>query len=99
MTVRQLPLAVAALLLAGGAVGAASLDGAALFEAHCSACHSAGGVGTPGLAPPLDRPEFWQALGGKPKAAFHYTVTIAVDTHDPEDVGRVALVSGGEPQP
>ena len=63
MTARQLPLAVAALLLAGSAAGAASLDGAALFETHCSACHSAGGVGTPGLAPPLDRPEFWQALG------------------------------------
>ena len=63
MTARQLPLAIAALLVAGSAAGAASLDGAALFETHCSACHSAGGVGTPGLAPPLDRPDFWQALG------------------------------------
>lgn len=60
---RQLPLAVLALFLAGGAAGAASLDGSALFEDHCSACHASGGVGTPGLAPPLDRPDFWQALG------------------------------------
>lgn len=28
--------------------------------------------------------EFWQALGGKPKAALHYTVTIAVDPFAPE---------------
>ncbi|TPE53272.1 c-type cytochrome [Amaricoccus solimangrovi] len=63
MTAVRLPLAALALVLAGGAAGAADLDGAALFEQHCSACHASGGVGTPGLAPPLDRPEFWQALG------------------------------------
>ncbi len=63
MNHRQLPAAVAALALCGGVAGAASLDGAALFEDHCSACHNAGGIGTPGLAPPLDRPDFWQALG------------------------------------
>ena len=27
--------------------------------------------------------EFWQALGGKPKAALHFTVTIGVDAHEP----------------
>lgn len=27
--------------------------------------------------------EFWQALGGKPKAALNYTVTLAVDVHEP----------------
>lgn len=27
--------------------------------------------------------EFWQALGGKPKAALHYTVTIAVEPFAP----------------
>jgi hypothetical protein len=31
--------------------------------------------------------EFWQALGGKPKTAFHYTVTIGVDVHPPLDAG------------
>ena len=36
--------------------------------------------------------EFWQALGGKPKAAFYYTVTIAMPTQIIENekpVGRV----------
>jgi hypothetical protein len=31
--------------------------------------------------------EFWQALGGKPKAALNYTVTIGVDVHAPLDLG------------
>lgn len=38
-------------------------DGAALFSEVCAACHNEGGIGSPGLAPPLDRPDFWQALG------------------------------------
>jgi len=33
--------------------------------------------------------EFWQALGGKPKAALNYTVTLAVDVSEPE---RLPLV-------
>ncbi len=33
--------------------------------------------------------EFWQALGGKPKAAFHYTVTISVDVQEPVEIGLV----------
>lgn len=41
----------------------AGAGGAELFETHCAVCHNSGGTGTPGLAPPLDRPEFWQALG------------------------------------
>jgi len=28
--------------------------------------------------------EFWQALGGKPKAALNYTVTLSVDVREPE---------------
>ncbi|SET78460.1 Cytochrome c [Paracoccus homiensis] len=52
---------VVAGLMSGPAL--ADQDGAALFEAHCAACHSSGGVGTPGFAPALDRPEFWQDLG------------------------------------
>ena len=31
--------------------------------------------------------EFWQALGGKPKAALNYTVTIGVDAHKPAEAG------------
>ena len=57
------PAAIATLLVCSAAAAAADLDGAALFETYCAACHNAGGVGTPGLAPPLDRPDFWQALG------------------------------------
>jgi len=41
------------------------------------------------------RGDFWQALGGKPKAAFHYTLTIAMDVNEPEDVGSLSMVSGG----
>ena len=63
MTRGQVPAIAGVLALCAGAAGAASQDGAALFEAHCSACHNSGGIGTPGLAPPLDRPDFWQALG------------------------------------
>lgn len=29
--------------------------------------------------------EFWQALGGKPKAALHYTVTVSVDASKPSE--------------
>ena len=29
--------------------------------------------------------EFWQALGGKPKAALNYTVTLSVDLNESED--------------
>jgi hypothetical protein len=33
--------------------------------------------------------EFWQALGGKPKAALNYTVTFAVEVHEPVDASLV----------
>lgn len=33
--------------------------------------------------------EFWQALGGKPKAALNYSVTVAVDVAVPEEVPLV----------
>ncbi len=31
--------------------------------------------------------EFWQAMGGRPKATLHYGITLSVDVFDPEDVG------------
>jgi hypothetical protein len=50
--------------------------------------------------------EFWQALGGKPKAALNFTVTISVDVHEPIEVplvtekvikvGRVAVRQQGD---
>jgi hypothetical protein len=33
--------------------------------------------------------EFWQALGGKPKAALNYQVTLSIDTAAPEIVPLV----------
>ena len=46
--------------------------------------------------------EFWQALGGKPKAALNYTVTIGVDVHKAVEIGppvidkRLKFKSGAE---
>ncbi len=31
--------------------------------------------------------EFWQAMGGKPKATLHYSLTLNVDVFEPADVG------------
>ena len=31
--------------------------------------------------------EFWQAMGGKPKATLHYSLTLSVDVFEPIDVG------------
>jgi hypothetical protein len=31
--------------------------------------------------------EFWQAMGGKPKATLHYAVTVSVDVFEPAQVG------------
>jgi hypothetical protein len=31
--------------------------------------------------------EFWQAMGGKPKATLHYAVTVSVDIFEPAEVG------------
>ncbi len=39
--------------------------------------------------------EFWQALGGKPKAALNYTVTANVDVHKPKDVDLATEVRIG----
>lgn len=40
-------------------------SGAELFAATCAACHGEAGVGTLGLAPPLQHKELWQRLGEK----------------------------------
>jgi hypothetical protein len=44
--------------------------------------------------------EFWQAMGGKPKATLHYAITLSVDVFEPEEVGpgvkeRVVRISQG----
>jgi hypothetical protein len=37
--------------------------------------------------------EFWQALGGKPKAALNYTITISVPVHSAEEVVPLVMDS------
>ena len=54
--------------LAAAAPGLSLADGAALFSETCAACHGEGGVGTPGLAPPLNLTDFWAGLGDKAPA-------------------------------
>jgi len=48
-------MVAAAALLVGTEAGFAA-DGAQVFAGTCQACHQAGGVGAPGLAPPLVSP-------------------------------------------
>lgn len=58
--------------------------------------------GLKGQAPPLPSStlqpgrlqsvsEFWQALGGKPKAALNYTVTIGIVPDSPQDTERLVI--------
>jgi mono/diheme cytochrome c family protein len=42
---------------------ALALDGEALFNDTCAACHQRGGIGSPGLAPPLADESLWERLG------------------------------------
>ncbi|MTH78027.1 c-type cytochrome [Paracoccus aestuariivivens] len=69
MTIARSRLAaISALLLVATSVAPAlgqDADGAQLFADNCAACHNDGGTGNPGLAPPLNRPAFWDALGDK----------------------------------
>lgn len=55
--------ALAALLLLAASGPAAAADGEVIFNDVCSACHQPGGVGQPGLAPPLVDAPLWSALG------------------------------------
>jgi mono/diheme cytochrome c family protein len=51
------------MLLAATASRAFAQDGEALFNGTCAACHQRGGVGSPGLAPPLVDKPLWNRLG------------------------------------
>lgn len=39
-----------------GVTAASAADGAAIFKVECTPCHQEGGVGAPGLAPPIASP-------------------------------------------
>ncbi|WP_224701171.1 c-type cytochrome [Devosia aquimaris] len=47
------------------APSAADEVGEQLFVDSCSGCHQLGGIGQPGLAPPLVDPALWNGLGDK----------------------------------
>lgn len=49
----------------------ASVDGEALFSAHCSSCHQATGQGIPGAFPPLAGSKWLQADPNIPVAIVH----------------------------
>lgn len=61
---RALLAALASLL----AVPALAADGKAVFGEVCAACHQPGGVGAPGLAPPLVDAALWKRLGSSAPA-------------------------------
>ncbi len=67
--------ALAGCLLSLAALPAPAADGAEIFAEACSACHNAGGTGNPGLAPPLNRPGFWDGLGEQAVAYVSGVVT------------------------
>lgn len=47
---------------------AVAADGEALFKDTCAPCHQVGGVGSPGLAPPLVDKILWDRLGSRAPA-------------------------------
>ncbi|WP_084536736.1 c-type cytochrome [Azospirillum halopraeferens] len=61
----RVPAVMAAAITAAAvfAAPAAAADGARVFAEVCAACHQDGGVGAPGLAPPLVDAPLWQRLG------------------------------------
>lgn len=69
-------LAPVAMLLAGlialaaPAVAQDAARGAALFDDTCAACHQSGGIGQPGLAPPLADGPLWTGLGAEAPTYF-----------------------------
>jgi mono/diheme cytochrome c family protein len=64
---RALGSALAALITTStlATTPALAADGAALFGQICALCHLEGGVGSPGLAPPLADKELWDRLGSQ----------------------------------
>lgn len=59
---KPLLIATGLALLAAPAMAA---DGRMLFDDNCSGCHQIGGIGSPGLAPPLADPALFTAFGAR----------------------------------
>jgi len=78
----------ALLLLCATTMAQAATRGEAVYAEHCTACHQSGGVGTPGLAPPL-----FNTLGtqlGSPDAVQYLSRLVVAGM-----VGRITVQ--GEP--
>lgn len=56
--------------LTAPAVAQDAARGAVLFDETCAACHQQGGIGQPGLAPPLADGPLWTGLGDKAPSYF-----------------------------
>jgi mono/diheme cytochrome c family protein len=65
---RRIATFVGLALISAPAIG--SEAGQGLFETNCSGCHQLGGIGSPGLAPPLADDALWQGLGDKAPKYF-----------------------------
>lgn len=61
-------VSAAALLAAILSTSVLAADGKTLFANSCALCHQVGGVGAPGLAPPLADKALWDRLGEKAPA-------------------------------
>lgn len=101
--------ALAAVLLLAASGPAAAADGEAIFNDVCSACHQPGGVGQPGLAPPLVDAPLWSTLGDKApdyvvgvvlagltgtiEAAGQSYIGLVMPTHDFMSDGEIAAVT------
>lgn len=71
----------------------AGKDGEELFNQRCVACHQAGGVGAPGLAPPLVNAALWPALNEHAQPYFFGVLNAGLSgTIEVDGVGYYGLV-------
>jgi len=79
--------AVVLTLVLGSPGAATAADGARIFADTCQACHQAGGVGAPGLAPPLVSP----VIANAEAKQKDYPVLVVINGLS----GSLALAGGG----
>ncbi len=93
-------LAIVVLSVASGFISPqtfANPDGEALFNQRCAACHQPGGVGTPGLAPPLVNARLWSGLGDQAQAYFFGVLNNGMSgTIEVNGVGYYGLVMSAQ---
>lgn len=67
--------------------------GEALFNQRCAACHQPGGIGTPGLAPPLVNSQLWPALADDAQRYFFGVLNNGMSgTIEVDGIGYYGLV-------